>query len=120
MANSIASAKAALAQAAQRPHAGFGAGAFTCDGDGVGSGAEMAAALALPRIKWAVISRGHAQPGFVLGATTSLAQTSPVPNSPVLGGVGQAYTEQIEQTTRINPVAPGGLGPHPAREPDPV
>lgn len=37
----------------------------------------------------------------------------------VIGG-RKVKTQQLIQTTRINPVLPGGVGPHPAREPDPV
>ncbi|HEY2506698.1 MAG TPA: hypothetical protein VGI58_09285 [Streptosporangiaceae bacterium] len=37
----------------------------------------------------------------------------------VIGG-RKVKTQQLIQTTRINPVHPGGVGPHPAREPDPV
>jgi len=97
------------AQAAKRPLAGFGAGAFTCDGVRVGSRAtESAAAPALPRIRRAAaaISQGQAQGGYVGAAHTT--------------GLIQATTEQFKQMTRVNPVVPGGLGPHPAGEPEPV
>jgi hypothetical protein len=104
--NAVADVDAA--QAAMRPLAGFGAGAFACGSAWVGSRvSETAAALALPRIRrdLAGISLGHAQAG---------------------GPVGGAYeaslagTKQSNQMTRVNPVTPGGVGPHPAREPDPV
>lgn len=35
-------------------------------------------------------------------------------------GAGQVRTAQPNQKTQISPVIPGGVGPHPAREPDPV
>ncbi len=55
-------ANAYAAQAATRPLAGFGAGAFTCEGASVGSGvSEMTAALALPRIKPAIGAIGTGQ-----------------------------------------------------------
>jgi len=100
------------AQADQRPLAGFGTGAFTCDGAWVGSGAdEMATGLALPRIRQAAAAKrsGHALAG-VVGADqkTSLVST------------GELGTEHVNLMTRINPVTPGGVGPHPAREPEPV
>src|SRR5215469_17239724 len=57
-----AAAEADAAQAAMRPLAGFGAGAFTCDGALVGSGAnELVAALALPRIRGAVAATSPAR-----------------------------------------------------------
>jgi hypothetical protein len=109
------------AMAAQRPLAGFGAGAFCCDGVWVGStlpaetvpaagaakGTGLTAALALPRVKRSVaaISQGYA-PAGVSGAVSPAGT--------------QAKTEQFEHLTRINPVVPGGVGPHPAREPEPV
>ena len=104
--NAVADVDAA--QAAMRPLAGFGAGAFACGGTWVGSSAyQTEAALALPRIRrvFAAISLGHAQTG-----------------APVGGGyeVSLASTKQSDQMTRISPVTPGGVGPHPAREPDPV
>jgi hypothetical protein len=108
-------ADAYAAQAATRPLAGFGAGAFTHDGAPVGSGFnEMAAALALPRIKAAIaaISTGHAQAG-VAGAGEMTSMTSFV-------GIVQVDTQKCSQMTRLYPVIPGGVGPHRAREPVPV
>jgi hypothetical protein len=105
-------ANAFAAQAATRPLAGFGAGAFTCDGAWVGSRvSEMAAALVLPRPKAAVgaITTGHAQADVVGAAHTS---------SPV--GIVRKDTQKLSQMTRIYPATPGGLGSHPAREPEPV
>ena len=68
-------ANAYAAQAATRPLAGFGAGAFTCEGAGVGSRANgMAAGPVLPRIKPTAISarplagRADAQAAAVGGA----------------------------------------------------
>ena len=100
------------AQAVQRPLAGFGSGAFARDGAWVGSCAdEVAAALALPSIGQAAAAKrtGHAQAGVVsAGHMTSLAST------------GELDTDHFNLMARINPVIPGGVGPHPAREPDPV
>jgi hypothetical protein len=121
-------ADAYAAQAATRPVAGFGAGAFTCDGAWVGSlfasplVNEMAAALALPRIKpangaamTAGTSMGRAQ-AAVAGAAymTSLIDIVPVDSFQV------DFHNFIQTTTRLYPVTPGGVGPHPAREPVPV
>ncbi|HEY2640476.1 MAG TPA: hypothetical protein VGI66_11425 [Streptosporangiaceae bacterium] len=110
-------ADAYAAQAAKRPLAGFGAGAFTREGARVGSRVnEMAAALALPRTKsaFAASSTGHAQ----AGVAGTAHMTSFI-------GIVQLSTAQVDpnnciQMTRLYPVIPGGVGPHPAREPVPV
>jgi hypothetical protein len=106
-------AEADAAWAAMRPLAGLGAGAFASEGARVGSGAsERTALAALPRIRraFAVTSQlgaqahgrgcGAYQPGTIGGNTVG--------------------TSTISLMARINPVTPGGLGPHPAREPEPV
>ena len=73
---------------------------------------EMVAAPALPRIRrvFASISLGHPQTSDVVGGGYQ----------PVLASTVLASTKQLDQMARINPVTPGGLGPHPAREPEPV
>ncbi|HTZ93206.1 MAG TPA: hypothetical protein VMB74_12485 [Streptosporangiaceae bacterium] len=103
--------------AAMRPLAGSGAGAFTCDGAWDGTSADQfAAVLALPRIR----------PPFAVGpqvqARTADAYGSGYQGSTVrIGALGSGgSSKQHNQMTRIFPVAPGGVGPHPAREPDPV
>jgi hypothetical protein len=120
-------AEANALQAATRPLAGFGAGAFMCDGAWVGSLVaspmvdEMAAALALPRIKPAIgavktsgTSTGHAKAGTAGAAhMTSLIDIVPVDSV-------QQDVHNFIQTTRLYLVTPGGVGPHPAREPVPV
>jgi hypothetical protein len=106
-------AKANAAWAAMRPLAGLGAGAFASEGAWVGSGAsERTASAALPRIRGAFavtsplgaqahdLGCGAYQPGTIGGNTVG--------------------TSTISLMARINPVTPGGLGPHPAREPEPV
>ncbi len=55
------------------------------------------AAYALPRVG-AVVRPDGAQTGFV----------------------GAGYQKTYVHTTPISPAAPGGVGPHPAREPKPV
>jgi hypothetical protein len=114
-------------QAAQRPLAGFGAGAFTRDGACPGSQVStMAAALAVPRIKPSTGSAitGGAKAGSadatsansrVDGMQVSIAQLGIVPVDTV-----QAGTHNFIQMARQYPVIPGGVGPHPAREPVPV
>jgi hypothetical protein len=136
------------------PLAGIGAGAFAREGASAGTPAEqMAAALALPRIRPAAsgVDEVHAIPVFggtavfggrtaVPGSTAVAASGVPASFLPdfspsgsvrtVVGGVQdggspvyaavKASTEQFQQTTRIHPAAKGGVGPHPAREPDPV
>jgi hypothetical protein len=104
-------AEANAAWPAMRPLAGFGAGAFASEGAWVGSGAsERTASPALPRIRGAFAATsplgaqahgcGAYQPGTIGGNTVG--------------------TTTISLMARINPVTPGGLGPHPAREPEPV
>lgn len=128
-----AAAEVDAAQAAMRPLAGFGAGAFTCDGAFVGSGANgLAASRALPRIPGAVAAtssaraqaHGRGRGGYRLGTVgTSTARKSTVRTSNVHGstvGTSGVATQQFDLMARINPVTPGGLGPHPAREPEPV
>lgn len=115
-------ADAYAAQAATRPLAGFGAGAFTCEGALIGSRRnEMAAALAAPGINsvFAVtsstaISKGHAQAGAAgAGYRTSLVDAVQVDSV-------QRHANNFIQMARLYPVTPGGVGPHPAREPVPV
>ncbi len=116
------------AEAAKRPLAGFGMGAYLCDGArfdsqlpvaavpemGAAKGIETAAALALPRVKWAVagIGEGHA-PAYASGAGYQAS---------IQAKTEQLTTEapQSEHLTRVNPAFRGGVGPHPAREPEPV
>jgi hypothetical protein len=115
-------------QAAMRPLAGSGAGAFACDGAQVGSAAkELTAWPALPRIRgaFAAVRPVHAGAADAIGGAFrgSAIGGSTIGASNV--GTGMASTrnggtKQFNQTTRIYPVTPGGLGPHPAREPDPV
>ena len=142
-----AAAEADAAQAAMRPLAGFGAGAFTCDGALVGSGAsEMVALRALQRIRGAVAAtspasvRAHGRGcgAHQLGAVgISSVRKSGVRKSPVgIGSIsisnvrtstvrtstvgnGGVGTQQFDLMARINPAFPGVLGPHPAREPEP-
>jgi hypothetical protein len=123
-----AAAEVETAQAAMRPLAGSGAGAFTCDGARVGSRvSEMAASPALPRVLGTSAATTPAraqahgrgcvayQPGT---AGTSTAYTSTITTSTIT--TSTVGTKQFSMMARINPVTPGGLGPHPAREPEPV
>jgi hypothetical protein len=120
-------------QAATRPLAGFGAGAFACDGARVGSAAkQLTAGPALPRIRGtfaavrpahagAADASGRAFRGSTIGGSTIGGSTIGGSNVGTgMAGTRNGGTKQLNQTTRIYPVAPGGLGPHPAREPDPV
>jgi hypothetical protein len=104
---------AAKADAAMRPLAGLGAGAFASEGALLGSGAsERTASPALSRMRGAFAATsplgaqahgrgcGAYQPGTIGGNTVG--------------------TSTISLMARINPVTPGELGPHPAREPEPV
>jgi hypothetical protein len=149
---SSAAAETDAAQAAMRPLAGFGAGAFMCDGVLVGSGAsELTAWRALPLIRGTVAAtspasaqaHGRGCGAHQIGAvgtsgvrgsgvastvrksaagigsiSTSNVRTTTVRTSTV--GASSVGTQQFDLMTRISPAAPGGLGPHPAREPEPV
>jgi hypothetical protein len=118
-------------QAATRPLAGFGAGAFTCEGAWADSRTHgMVAALALPRIKPAsgATSSSGAQAGVAGAAAVSGAVGSVLADTRLAhvqedifqAGIAQADTDNFIQMTRMYPVTPGGVGPHPAREPVPV
>jgi hypothetical protein len=136
------SACAYAASAAMRPLAGFGAGAFACEGtwaspvfaSPVFASPVFAtplinetAALALPRVKrgveaasTAAIGNGHGQAGqagaaYKTGATYKTSVVDIVRVDSV-----QQDTHNFIQTARQYPVTPGGVGPHPAREPEPV
>jgi hypothetical protein len=88
-------------KAVTRPLAGSGAGAVLCEGVRAGSlGGGAVAAGALPRHRWSVA-------GSTSGAFAG-------------GGYQPANGLHFEHTTLIDPVAPGGLGSHPVREPEPV
>jgi hypothetical protein len=114
-------ADAYAAQAATRPLAGFGAGAFVRDGAWAGFRINEMAALALPRVRSAAdfrsttaISTGHAQAGLAgVAYKTSVVDIVQVDSV-------QRDTHNFIQTARLYPVTPGGVGPHPAREPVPV
>ena len=122
-------AEVRAAQAAMRPLAGFGAGAFACDGAWVGSSAsQLIAGPALPRIRGAFddVRPVHARAADAFGGAfraRSAGRGSAIIASALGAGMASTRngsTKQHNQTTRIYPVIPGGLGPHPAREPDPV
>jgi hypothetical protein len=122
-------AEVRAAQAAMRPLAGFGAGAFACDGAWVGSSAsQLVAGPALPRIRGAFddVRPVHARTADALGGgfqARSVGRGSAIIAGTPGGGMASTRngsTKQHNQTTRIYPAIPGGLGPHPAREPDPV
>ncbi|HUC21406.1 MAG TPA: hypothetical protein VMA73_01740 [Streptosporangiaceae bacterium] len=116
-------------QAAMRPLAGFGAGAFACEGAWVGSSAsQLAAGPSLPRIRgaFAVAQPVHARTADAFGGAfraRSVGRGSAIIGGTLGAGLASTRngsTKQHNQTTRIYPVIPGGVGPHPAREPDPV
>jgi hypothetical protein len=118
-------------QAAMRPLAGFGAGAFVCEGAWAGSlfasplfagplSDEMAA-LAWLGVRSAAgvygtsaVGAGPAQAGVIGGAgKTSVIDVAQVDSA-------QRDNHNFIQTARLHPVTQGGVGPHPAREPEPV
>lgn len=108
-------------EAATRPLAGFGAGAFVCEGAWAGSRINEMAALALSRVRPALgvnsgiaIGAGLAHAGaFGAAYKTSVVDVVQVDSV-------QRDTHNFIQTARLNPVAQGGVGPHPEREPEPV
>jgi hypothetical protein len=131
-------AEADAAKAALRPLAGSGAGAFMHEGAWTGLRASDSAALKLPRIRCsaAAASQGYEPAGSASRARqarvaqlssmlTGSMQAGAVQSGTVLSGAVQVgggqpgATQNFNQTTRI-PVIPGGVGSHPAREPEPV
>jgi hypothetical protein len=107
-------AEADAARAAMRPFAGLGAGAFTSEGAQVGSGvSKRVASPALPRIQGGFAAASSPFGVKAHGRGCGAYQPS------VIGG-NTVGTSTISLMARINPVTPGGLGPHPAREPEPV
>jgi hypothetical protein len=110
------------------------AGAFVCEGASIGSRASVMVApvflpeISLPGVRWAAgyAEAGHAGIGAAAAMSIGASGGSVFGGSSVFGGGGgvigdrKVKTQQLNQTTRINPVIPGGVGPHPAREPDPV
>ena len=128
------------AEAAQRPLAGSGIDAHLFEGLvdaapvgvsgpelGAPMGIETAAPLALPRVKWAAaLSGGHvpadaSHDGYqvAIQATTGI-QAKTAQLKPQQFKAQQFKAQQHECTTRVNPAIRGGVGPHPAREPEPV
>ena len=120
------------AEAAQRPLAGSGIGAHLCDGLvaaalvgvsgpelGAPMGIEAASALALPRIKWAAAISGGATPAdasdavYQVSIQAKTAQFNPQQSNP-------QQSNAQHHMTRVSPAFRGGVGPHPAREPEPV
>ena len=90
-------------KAAKRPLAGTGAGAFPCEGAMVGSHAgDVVAARALPRFRWTTVAAAS-----VVSASKG-------------DGYQPTSRNEFEHTTQISLVIPGGVGPHPVREPEPV
>jgi len=119
------------AKAGQRPLAGFGMGACFRDGRQVGSplaaatvpgmgaakGTQAAAAPVLPRVRWAVAAtseRGASASASGAGCPASI-QTKTKQFS-----AQQFEAQQFEHVTRAIPAYRGGVGSHPAREPEPV
>jgi hypothetical protein len=100
--------------AAMRPLAGLGAGAFASEGAQVGSGAsKRVASPALPRIRGAFAAATSQVGAQAHGRGCGAYQPGTI-------GGNTVGTSTISLMARINPVTPGGLGPHPAREPEPV
>jgi hypothetical protein len=131
------------AKAELRPLAGTGAGAFAREGVRAAFRPDGIAALALPRIRCsaAAASQGYEPAGSASRARKAsfapvssmlaaamqagaveggLVHTGPAQGSAVKTGSGQRGTTQNFNQTTLIPVIPGGLGPHPAREPEPV
>jgi hypothetical protein len=90
-------------KAVTRPLAVIGAGAFLCEGAEVGK---------------------HVGDVITAGALRRPEGTSVSTVSPAAASVGGGYQPnsriQFDHMTQVAPVAPGALGPHPAREPEPV
>jgi hypothetical protein len=124
--------------AATRSLAGFGAGAFTRGSGQIGSAQIGSVQIGSVQIAPSHIGSAqvdHRQPdqarsGFGAGSgfgtcggglgRHSGGRLGAYQSSPVSTKSSPVSTKQNNQMTRINPVTPGGLGPHPVREPVPV
>jgi hypothetical protein len=118
-------ADACASQAATRPLAGFGAGAFTREAAWAGTRtSEFAASQALPRIKPAIGAPGTgsamSMTSFVGSGQANTVQFSTAQFGIVHVDSVQGDTHNFIQMTRMYPVIQGGVGPHLAREPVPV
>ncbi len=130
-------AAAYAAQAATRPLAGFGAGAFLCEGTWAGF-RTATAKTSTAKTSTAKTSTVKTSTVKTSTAKTSTAKTSNAKTSGVVGSIlgrveadgirlskvhvdfVQADTDNFIQMARLYPVTPGGVGPNPAREPVPV
>jgi hypothetical protein len=83
-------ADAHAAQAATRPLAGFGAGAFLCEGTWAGSRTNEMAALALPRMKPAIRATGTS--GAQAEAVGAASMTSTVETGTAKTGTAKTGT----------------------------
>jgi hypothetical protein len=100
----VAAAKAS----AVRPLAVYGPGAAACAGAGIGGGYAAGAEGGAGKVT------GGYVPGFVDAVQPPKARFSAIDGGNVQG------TVQHNTMTRLIPVLPGGVGPHPAREPEPA
>jgi len=110
-------ADAYAAQAATQPLAGFGAGAFLCEGTWAGFRTSTA------KTSTAKTSTAKTSTAGTSGVESSIlgrVQADGIRLSKVHVDFVQADTDNFIQTARLYPVTPGGVGPNPAREPVPV
>jgi hypothetical protein len=98
---------AAEKASAARPLAVHGPGTVACAGNWIGGGYPASAAGA------GKITGGYA-PGFVEAIKPPKVRYS------ATNGTNVQSTVQHNTMTRLIPVLPGGVGPHPAREPEPA
>jgi hypothetical protein len=111
--------KAVKPEAALRPLAGNGAGAFLYEGAQAGSLAgDMVVCKPKLRPRWAVTAGAGSAAGT--GSFAGVGNASGMGSAAVRGGSQPTSRTQFEHTTLIDPVAPGRLGSHPVREPEPV
>jgi hypothetical protein len=99
---------AAVKASAARPLAVSGPGAVVCAGAWIGGGYPAGAAGGVGKA-----TGGYAQ-GFVGSAQPQKARFD------ATNGSNVQSTVQHNTMTRLIPVLPGGVGPHPAREPKPA
>jgi hypothetical protein len=99
---------AAVKAGAARPLAVYGPGAVGCAGDWIGGGYPAGAAGGAGKV-----TGGYA-PGFVDAVHPPKVRFS------ATNGSNVQSTVQHNTMTRLIPVLPGGVGPHPVREPKPA
>src|SRR6266481_3137722 len=111
-------AAAYAAQATTRPLAGFGAGAFLCEGTWAGfrTATAKTSTVKTSTAKASTVKTSTAKTSGVVGSILGRVEADGIRLSKVHVDFVQADTDNFIQMARLYPVTPGGVGPNPARE----